>query len=93
MNDVFNKLFDSEGASINVYPVEKYVKLNQNIPYSSIVYSASLNGESAIGIRFDSKNISSQSEGLHLNPSKKMRFTPEMGDDIIVISTRNGLEI
>ena len=83
---VFNDLFDSDGASINIFPIEKYAKLDQEIAFSSIVINGGLMQESAIGLIFKAVDKSSQSEGLQINPSKAMKITPQAGDKVIVIS-------
>lgn len=83
---VFNDLFDSDGASINIFPIEKYAQLDQETAFSSIVINGGLMQESAIGLIFNAVDKSSQSEGLQINPSKNMKITPQAGDKVIVIS-------
>ena len=84
---IFNDLFDVEGASINICPIEEYVELNKEISFADLVFNASNRNQSAIGIKIENTNISNHTEGIFLNPSKKMKINPKNGDQIIVISS------
>ncbi|MFM2025002.1 MAG: hypothetical protein RLZZ56_1015, partial [Actinomycetota bacterium] len=48
---VFADLFDAEGASINVKPIEYFAKLGTSISFGELVAAAAAHGDSAIGIR------------------------------------------
>ena len=84
---VFNDLFDAEGASINMCPIEEYAELNTEISFADLVFTAGKRNQSAIGIKIENTNISNHTEGVFLNPSKKMKINPKNGDQIIVISS------
>ena len=86
LSKVFDTLFDPESTSINIFPIDNYVKLEQKISYSEVAYKAAFNNHSAIGLLLSSTDLSSQSEGLILNPTKTYEFTPRSGDSLIVIS-------
>ena len=87
LNFVFNDLFDAEGASINMLPIERYVELNKEISFADLVYTAGKINQSAIGVKLESGKVSSHTEGVFLNPNKKMKITPKNGDQLIVISS------
>ena len=80
-------LFDSDGASINIFPIERYVELNKEISFADLVYTAGKINQSAIGVKLESGKVSSHTEGVFLNPNKKMKITPKNGDQLIVISS------
>ena len=86
LSQVFDILFDPESTSINIFPIENYVKLEQKISYAEVAYKAAYNNHSSIGLLLNSTETSSQSDGLLLNPSKTYEFTPRSGDSLIVIS-------
>ena len=86
LTQVFDILFDPESTSINIFPIENYVKLEQKISYAEVAYKAAYNNHSSIGLLLNSTDTSSQSDGLLLNPSKTYEFTPKSGDSLIVIS-------
>jgi hypothetical protein len=83
---VFDDLFDAEGASINVKPIDHYVPLGKSISYGELVAIASAaHGESAIGYRVAAASHDDASTGVRLNPNKNDEFTPAAGDGLIVI--------
>mgnify|MGYP002129408158 FL=1 len=82
---VFEDIFDADGASINVIPMENYTKLGQKVSYAALVKSAAIRGESAIGYRSASVAKLDPSKGVYLNPDKKEEITPQIGDGLIVI--------
>ena len=86
LNAVFDELFSSLGAAINVFPIDKYVNLGEEITYEHLVYSAGLKNESAIGIRTGGESMSSQTKGVVLNPKKDLVITPSVNDSLFVIS-------
>jgi Trk K+ transport system NAD-binding subunit len=87
LNFVFNDLFDAEGASINMLPIERYIELNKEISFADLVYTAGKKNQSVIGIKVDNEKVSNHTEGVFLNPNKKMKITPKSGDQLIVISS------
>jgi voltage-gated potassium channel Kch len=83
---IFDDLFDAEGASINVKPIEQYAPLGKEIEYAELVAIARANGESAIGYRTLAKSKGHASTGVELNPAKTDRFKPAAGDSLVVVS-------
>lgn len=82
---VFEDIFDAEGASISVIPMENYAKLGQKVSFASLVKSAALRGESAIGYRSAAIAKTDPARGVYLNPDKTSEITPLVGDGLIVL--------
>ena len=82
---VFTDLFDAEGASINLKPIEYFAKLGKEISYGELVAAAAAHGDSAIGIRIAANSTKDGSTGVELNPSKHATFKPAAGDGLVVI--------
>ncbi|MEY4451038.1 MAG: hypothetical protein RLZZ380_159 [Actinomycetota bacterium] len=82
---VFADLFDAEGASINVKPIEYFAKLGASITYGELVAAAAAHGDSAIGIRIAANSTKDGSTGVELNPSKHETYKPAAGDGLVVI--------
>lgn len=84
--NVFDDLFKSHGSSINIHDIDKYTAIGTETNYASIVDRGTNYGESVIGLMMNAKDQSDRAEGLNLNPSKKLKFTPSAGDRVIVVS-------
>jgi Trk K+ transport system NAD-binding subunit len=82
---VFADLFDADGASINLKPIEYFAKLGTSITYGELVAAAAAHGDSAIGIRIAANSTKDGSTGVELNPSKHATFKPAAGDGLVVI--------
>ena len=82
---VFDDLFDADGASISVNPIEIYAKVGQTIEFAELVAIGRAHGESVIGYRTLEGSKSQASSGVKLNPAKNSRFTPAKGDGLIVV--------
>ena len=82
---VFADLFDADGASINVKPIEYFASVGKKITFGELVAAAAANGDSAIGIRIAANSAHDSSTGVQLNPSKHAEFTPAKGDGLVVI--------
>ena len=82
---VFADLFDADGASINLKPIEYFAKLGASITYGELVLAAAAHGDSAIGIRIAANSTKDGSTGVELNPSKHATFKPAAGDGLVVI--------
>jgi len=82
---VFDDLFDADGASISVNPIEIYAKVGQTIEFAELVAIGRAHGESVIGYRTLEGSKSQASSGVKLNPTKNSRFTPAKGDGLIVV--------
>lgn len=85
LSPVFQDLFDADGASINVRPIETYVPLGSSQSYAHLVAAARARGESAIGYRIGKHPKGDPTGGVTLNPAKSVTFTATAGDALIVI--------
>jgi hypothetical protein len=83
---IFDDLFDAEGASINVRPIDFYAPLGQEVEFAELVAIARAHGESAIGYRVLAEAPGSSASGVRLNPVKTTKFKPAAGDALVVIS-------
>lgn len=82
---VFADLFDAEGASINLKPIEYFAKLGTTVSFGELVAAAAAHGDSAIGIRIAANSTKDGSTGVELNPSKHTTYKPAAGDGLVVI--------
>ena len=87
LKGIFEEIFSTTGASINIYPVTKYINLSSpTVTYNQLVLSAGLKNESAIGLRLGGENLMSQNQGVLLNPSKEREFVLSDKDHLLVLS-------
>ena len=82
---VFDDLFDADGASLSVNPVETYARVGKSIEFAELVAIGKAHGESVIGYRTLAGSKQQASSGVKLNPSKTSKFTPAKGDGLIVV--------
>ena len=82
---VFTDLFDAEGASINLKPIEYFAKLGKEISFGELVAAAAAHGDSAIGVRIAANSAKDGATGVELNPSKHETYKPAVGDGLVVI--------
>lgn len=82
---VFDDLFDSDGAALNVKPIDHYVPLGKEIEYAELVAIGRSHGESVIGYRIAKNAKDDASTGVRLNPVKTTKLKPAEGDSLIVI--------
>jgi hypothetical protein len=82
---VFEDLFDADGASINVNPIEHYAPIGKSIEFAELVAAGRAHGESVIGYRTLKGSKSDPASGVTLNPLKTDKFTPAAGDGLVVI--------
>ena len=82
---VFDDLFDADGASISVNPIDIYAKVGKPIEFAELVAIGRAHGESVIGYRTLEGSKSSASSGVKLNPVKSTQFVPAKGDGLIVV--------
>jgi ion channel POLLUX/CASTOR len=82
---VFDDLFDAEGASISVNPIETYASVGKPIEFAELVAIGRAHGQSVIGYRTLEGSKKLASSGVKLNPSKTTTFTPAKGDGLIVV--------
>lgn len=87
LNQIFQELFDPEGAEIYLKPVTNYVITGESVNFYTIVESGNRQGESVIGYRIKADlNNKAKNYGITLNPPKSnlIKFSDE--DQIIVIA-------
>jgi len=86
LSAVFKQLFEAEGSEIYLRPAEEYVALGQQLDFATVIESARLRGETAIGYRVMEDAQEPPSYGVRLNPPKAELFTMTRGDRIIVLA-------
>ncbi len=82
---IFDDLFDVDGASVNIRPIQNYAPLGVEIEFAQLVGIGRSYGDSVIGYRVHANQKFGSAKAVHLNPSKSRMFTPAAGDGIIVI--------
>jgi voltage-gated potassium channel Kch len=82
---VFDDLFDADGASLNVNPIEQYAPVGKSIEFAELVAIGRAHGESVIGYRTLAGSKHSAASGVKLNPLKTDKFKPAAGDGLVVI--------
>lgn len=87
LTDVFATLFTSEGSEIYLRPAELYVPQGKPMNFYTLIESAALKGETALGYRVAALSRSAEAAyGIHLNPSKTESITFAPGDKVIVLA-------
>jgi hypothetical protein len=76
---VFEDIFDADGATLNVRPLDAYASVGSTVRYLDLVAVGRSFEETVIGIR-------SVSQGVLLNPAKNSTYKVESGDGLIVLS-------
>ena len=85
LSPVFADLFDADGASVNMRPIEEYAAVKKKVAFSQLVAAGVAKNESVIGYRVAADAQSSGAQGVILNPAKGHEFTPAAGDSLIVV--------
>jgi hypothetical protein len=84
---VFQDLFDPEGSELYLKPAADYVELGKPVNFYTIVESARLRGEIAIGYRLDAQHDKpDEAYGVTVNPDKSGIVTFTERDRIIVLA-------
>lgn len=87
LSAVFDDLFDPDGSETYIKPVERYVKTGTEVNFYTVLKSASLKNEIAIGYRLKKYwNDPERSYGIIVNPDKSEKITFSEGDRIIVMA-------
>ncbi len=87
LNAVLQDLFDADGSEIYVKPSKNYVSYGKPVNFYTVVESAKLKNEVAIGYILSSKEGDSSADyGICVNPKKSDRMTFSDKDSIIVIA-------
>jgi len=88
--DVFDQLLSEDGSEIHCTPADRYCDPATPVTFSSLVASAAVAGESAIGYRRrngdDGDARDREGFGIVLNPPKDSVVTLDPGDQLIVVA-------
>jgi voltage-gated potassium channel Kch len=85
--DVFQNIFDPEGAEIYLKPVEDYVETSQPVTFYTVVEAARRRGETALGYRITAEeNDAEKDYGVYTNPRKSEKVIFAQDDRIIVVA-------
>lgn len=85
--DVFQKIFDPEGAEIYLKPIEDYVETGRPVSFYTVVEAARRRGETALGYRITAEaKEAGKDYGVHTNPKKSVKVTFSPEDRIIVVA-------
>lgn len=85
--DVFQKIFDPEGAEIYLKPIEDYVETGRPVSFYTVVEAARRRGETALGYRVTAEaKEAGKDYGVHTNPKKSVKVTFSPEDRIIVVA-------
>jgi voltage-gated potassium channel Kch len=87
LSSVFEEIFNNRGSEIYLKPAQNFVELNKKVNFYTIVESARIRNEVAIGYRIgkDSQNHLTN-YGIVLNPHKLEMRSYSLEDKIIVLS-------
>ncbi|MFB9626519.1 CASTOR/POLLUX-related putative ion channel [Nonomuraea helvata] len=83
---VFRYLFDSDGSEIYLKPATDYVQPGVTVSFATLVASARMRGETAIGYRLQVESTSPPNYGVVLNPGKSEPVTLGPRDLVIVLA-------
>ncbi|MBN2379395.1 potassium transporter TrkA [candidate division WOR-3 bacterium] len=87
LNAVFEEIFDPEGAEIYLKPASDYVRLGTDLNFYTVLESARLKGELAMGYKLSRYSADSTREyGVVVNPDKSELVTYAGDDKIIVLA-------
>jgi hypothetical protein len=84
---VYNELFKAEGSEIYLKPASRYIAVNTDVDFYTIVANAAAIQESAIGYRISALNDDLEHNfGIKLNPKKDETIRLSANDFVIVLS-------
>jgi len=84
---IFEELMNSEGCEIYIHPVAEYITLDKPQTFYTILESAKIKNEIAIGYRLHSQIHDEKNKcGIHINPVKSRKIQFSQNDKIIVLS-------
>lgn len=87
LTEVFDQLFNSEGAEIYLRDASLYIKEGESADFYTVIEAARRKGETAIGHRFEEHARSAEHYyGVDVNPTKTESHTYKPGDKIIVLA-------
>jgi voltage-gated potassium channel Kch len=85
LHQVFGDLFDAAGPALGVKAAERYVGLDEPMPFARVVAAAREHGEVAIGYRLTGDGGAEPS--VVMNPAKSSTVTLGVDDQVIVIGS------
>lgn len=84
---VFEELFDPEGAELYLKPASDYIREGQSVSFYTVIEAARRRGEIAIGWLSNKEVLlSDKGFGVHLNPPKNLPVTFSPTDRIVVLA-------
>lgn len=83
LKPVFEDIFDSDGAAINVVPASSVVSIGQEVTFLDIVRESAMKGISVIGVSFGSGKSANE---IRINIPKSELMALAEDDSLIVIS-------
>jgi hypothetical protein len=87
LNQIFSRLFSSEGSEITIKPCSNYIVTGKPMNFYTVMESAAAKGEVAIGYKIAAeKEDISTTYGIHLNPKKSKNINFTKADSIIVLA-------
>lgn len=87
LKGLFSDLFDPDGSEVYLKPVEGYVTVGRPLDFYTVVESARMKREVAIGYRILSRaHDPGSAHGVVINPEKSRQITFQPGDRIIVLA-------
>jgi len=87
LSSVFEDIFNTEGSEIYLKPAQNYVELGQEVNFYTVVESARMKNEVAIGYRIGKEAQNHAANyGIVLNPLKSEMVNYSSADKIIVLS-------
>ncbi len=87
LGNVFDDLFDADGAEIYLKPIGDYVNPGEPVNFYTVLESARRRGETAIGYRLNKDaDQAEKAYGICVNPRKTETFAFAEEDKVIVLS-------
>jgi voltage-gated potassium channel Kch len=87
LEKVFSTLFASEGSEIYLRPAKDYVKAGSTVNFYTLLESAAVKGETAIGYRITSQSkMPEKAYGVVVNPDKSKKIVLGENDKVIVLA-------
>ena len=87
LSSVFEDIFNTEGSEIYLKPAQNYVELGRELNFYTVVESARMKNEVAIGYRIGKEAQNHAANyGIVLNPYKSEMVKYSSADKIIVLS-------
>ena len=84
---IFNEIFKADGSEVYFKPMIKYINIDNETNFYSILKSGMLRNEIAIGYRIQSDyNNEENNYGVVLNPKKSDKFIFNKDDSVIVLA-------